>query len=71
MGSVTILAILGILGLLWLKFKSFFLGKKVSSAQKDLREKKDEANKKLGAADAANAEFQRKLQEYRDKKSSK
>lgn len=71
MSEITILAIVGLLGLLWLKFKSYFLGKKVNSEKTELQEKKNEAIKKVAIAESINDEFQRKLREYKSKKSGK
>ncbi len=56
------------LGLLWTRIKSYFLGAKSVKLKTELQELRDEANKKVGAAESVDTEFQRKLQQYRDSK---
>lgn len=68
MSGVTIAVIVALLGALYFKIKSFLTSKKTAKLKESVQEKRDEANKKVGAADSARDEFKRKLQQYRDKK---
>jgi ribulose kinase len=61
-------AILGALAALYFKLKNFLRDSNTANIKKSVQEKKDEANKKVGAADAAYDEFMRKLRDYRGSK---
>lgn len=70
MSTIGVIAILGLLAALWLKIKSYFQGAKTAKLKSELQETKDEASKKVGSADAAAADFEHKLRDYKAKRNS-